>query len=119
MRYFHSSQCPLALFCFQEENCQQVDHSYTYTSDQADLTDLAHLIAANLHSPYGLGVNVNRIYNCISSIHSEFARAGFNSDAMPMNFYVNYRLLLAAALASSWFTERQRDRIVGYWSAVF
>ncbi len=78
------------------------------------------MIAGNLHSPDQLsGISINRIYNCISSIHSEYARAGFNSDAMPDNFYVNYRLLLAAALASSWFTPRQHDKLSDYWASTF
>jgi hypothetical protein len=86
---------------------QEYPLDYEYQYDRFRVVELTELICRHLYNMPD-SVDQNRIYNCVKNCYHAFDEVW---DDNPEYYLLNVRMLLNVCLASSWFTNPQREDI--------
>lgn len=86
-----------------------------YDFGRHDVVRLAQLISKHLEDKPS-EIDRNKIYDCIRGCYNDLDR-GYSDN--PAHYYMDMRMLLATCLASTWFSNRQRDSLIRWYSEKF
>ena len=97
----------------ENESKRLFDGRYDY--DRHDVVRLAQLISKHLEDKPS-EIDRNKIYDCIRCCYNALDR-GYSDN--PEFYYMDMRMLLATCLASTWFSDRQKDSLRRWYSEHF